>query len=105
MNAIIYDKTFEGFLTAVFDCYDKKITPLSFAGAEGLQTSIFSTVHETVTDISKTDRVWKGLHQKLSASGCKMLAVDFLSELPDVELLLFRYIQKSDRSQLDGMAQ
>ena len=94
MNIITYDKTFEGFLTAVFDCYDKKLSPISFAGFTEFQSLLFGKEHLVITDGFKADRVWKGLHKKLSDSGCKMLAIDFLSELPDVELILYRYIRK-----------
>lgn len=95
MNILTYDKTFEGFLSAVFDCYDKKLTPISFAGATGFQTVLFGSEHSVISDSHKADRVWKGLHKKLSDAGCKMIAIVFLSELPDIEMLLFRFIQKA----------
>jgi probable DNA metabolism protein len=100
MNIIIYDKTFEGFLSAVFDCYDKKIIPVAFEKEDGIQTLLFATAHMVVSDSQKADRVWKGLLKKLSESACKMLAIDFLSEQPDIELLLFRYIQKAFQSSI-----
>ena len=98
MDIITYDKTFDGFLSAVFDCYDKKINPVAFADEGGMQTLLFSTAHKVVTDNHKADRVWKGLHKKLSGSACKLLAIDFLSEQPDIELLLFQFIKKALQS-------
>ncbi|MDP4210113.1 MAG: TIGR03915 family putative DNA repair protein [Bacteroidota bacterium] len=95
MNLFIYDKTFEGFLTAVFEAYEFKQVPDKILGQENRQTFLFAEVHEVITDEEKAARVWTGLHKKLSDSACKILSVDFLSELPDVEMLLFRYIQKA----------
>jgi probable DNA metabolism protein len=95
MHLFIYDKTFEGFLTAVFDSYEKKIVPDKILGREYRQTCLFAESQDVVTDEPKANRVWKGLHKRLSDEACKMLSVVYLSELPDIEMLLYRYIQKA----------
>jgi probable DNA metabolism protein len=46
----------------------------------------------------KVERVWKGLQKKLSATALHCLTICWLSELPDVDLLLFRYIKKAFNS-------
>ena len=64
MIAFIYDKTFEGLLTAVFDAYVRKSFP-DVLLAEGEPLPLFC--EETVTicsDKQKADRVWKGLEKK-----------------------------------------
>ncbi|HEY4785771.1 MAG TPA: TIGR03915 family putative DNA repair protein [Bacteroidales bacterium] len=100
MYLFIYDKTFEGFLTAVFDSYEKKIVPDKILGRELQQTYLFAENHEVITDENKADRVWKGLHKKISDEACKVLSLVYLSELPDVEMLLYRYIQKALESKV-----
>lgn len=100
MNLFVYDKTFEGFLTVVFDSYEKKIVPDKILGKEDAQGFLFAEIQEVVTDTKKAERVWAGLHKKLSDDACKMLSVNYLSELPDVEMLLYRYIQKALLSQV-----
>ena len=95
MHLFVYDKTFEGFLTVVFDSYEKKIVPDKIVGREHLQTYLFSEKQEVVTDESKAERVWRGLHKKISDEACKMLSVVYLSELPDIEMLIYTYIQKA----------
>ena len=42
-----------------------------------------------------TSRVWKGLQKKLSASALISLTTCWLSELPEIDLVLFRYIHKA----------
>ena len=100
MHLFVYDKTFEGFLTVVFDSYDQKIVPDKIVGKEHLQSYLFAEKYEVITDEKKAGRVWNGLHKRISDEACKMLSVDYLSELPDVEMLLFRYIQKALASKI-----
>lgn len=95
MIVFIYDKTFEGLLTAVFDAYVRRSFPDALR-MEGEPLPLFC--EETVTicsDPQKADRVWKGLHKKLSAIPLSMLTMSWLSELPEVDMLLFRYIRKA----------
>ena len=89
-----YDSTFEGFLTLVFDAYIRKAFPDKIVRAD--DRSLFDGEACTViTDTARAQRVWMGLHKKISPSACSMLSVVFLSELPEVEMLLFRYIRKA----------
>ena len=93
MNIFVYDKTFEGFLTVVFDSYERKIVPDKIVGREHPETFLFAEKFEIATDEVKAGRVWTGLHKHISDEACKVLSVVYLSELPDVEKLLYRYIQ------------
>ena len=47
------------------------------------------------TDDAKVDRVWKGLQKRLSAMALSVITVTWLSELPETDMLLFRYIRKA----------
>jgi len=95
LNLYIYDKTFEGLLSLVFDAYTNKTFPDQILG-DGEVLSLFGdSAFKVVTNTAKAQRVWCGLHRKISKEACGMLSVVFLSELPEVELLLFRYIQKA----------
>ena len=101
LNIYIYDKTFEGLLTLVFDAYAGKTFPDQILGGNDPLPLFSQTAFRVVTDAGKAQRVWRGLHKKISKEACGMLSVVFLSELPDIERLLFRYMQKafaSDKS-------
>lgn len=95
MNIFIYDKTFEGLLTVVFDAYFRKTFP-DVLLAEGEPLPLFyDEVVNVCTDEQKSGRVWKGLQKKLSGSALTYLTISWLSELPDIDELLFRYIRKA----------
>lgn len=95
MIVFVYDKTFEGLLTVVFDAYSRRSFP-DLLLAEGEPLPLFYDEVVTVyTDDQKADRVWKGLQKKISAAALSLITVSWLSELPEIDKLLFRYIRKA----------
>ncbi|MDR2969658.1 MAG: TIGR03915 family putative DNA repair protein [Tannerellaceae bacterium] len=95
MHIFIYDKTPEGLLTVVFDAYSRKIFPDLLLG-EGEPLPLFhDEIYTVVTDEDKANRVWNALEKKLSKVALSMITVSWLSELPEIGLLLFRYIRKN----------
>jgi probable DNA metabolism protein len=93
MDIWVYDKTFKGFLSLVFDCYEMKTFPETISGKSDVQPSVFHANYEVISDESKAKRVWSGLKKRISDNSCQMLFHVFLSELPDTELLILRYIK------------
>ncbi len=93
-NIYIYDKTFEGFLTLIFEIYQKKIEPACIEGKEFLQQKIFFNLQEVITDDAKAERVWNSLKKKMSSFGYNSLYYVFLSGLEGMEMLLYHYIKK-----------
>lgn len=95
MNVYIYDKTFDGLLTAVFDAYFRKTFP-DFLLSDGDALPLFyDELHTVVTDEEKAARVWRGLQKKVSSSALGCLTQCWLSELPDIGIVIFRYIRKA----------
>ena len=95
MNVYIYDKTFDGLLTAVFDAYFRKTFPDALL-SEGDALPLFcDELHTVVTDEEKAGRVWRGLQKKLSSTALACLAQCWLAEEPETPMLLFRYIRKA----------
>lgn len=95
MTVFRYDKSWEGLLTAVFDAYARRQFPERLL-ADGEPLSLFCDETVTIcTDPAKADRVWKGLQKRLSWTALSMLTVVWLSELPEIDGLLFRYIRKA----------
>lgn len=95
MTVFIYDQTFEGLLTVVFDAYFRKTFP-DILQPEGEPLPLFCDEVLTVyTDDEKSGRVWKGLQRKLSPAALSALTICWLSELPGIDLLLFRYMRKA----------
>ena len=94
MNIWIYDKTFEGFLTLVFESYELKTIPDQILGEKESQSFIFGGNHHVICNEAKAKRVWDGLSKKISNQSCDMVYKVFLSEFKDIELLILRYIRK-----------
>ncbi len=92
LHTVAYDGSFEGFLSAVFDVYDYKLEDVDFVRNESFQQG-FGKLHRVATDEKKSQRVWKGLAQKISQKALKDLYSTFLSEKKDIEQILLRYIR------------
>lgn len=97
MSLIIfqYDRTFDGMLTVVFDAYARRSFPQVIQGTDEPLPLFYDEVHPVITDEAKADRVWKALEKKLSKDALSCLTVSYLSELPELDLHLFRYICKN----------
>lgn len=93
MTQVIYDSTFEGWLTAVFEIYEYKLEEVVFAKKEVIHTLLFSNTHEVTTDVVKAKRVLNGLKQRLTTDGFANIYRAFLSEINQIEDNLFRYVQ------------
>jgi probable DNA metabolism protein len=93
MMLVVYDGSFEGFLSAVFDIYEYRLADVRFTAEEHYQKNIFDNVHETITTETKTKRVYSGLQQRISRNALGQLYKTFLSEIKDIENILLAYIQ------------
>lgn len=95
MIVFVYDRTFEGLLTVVFDAYFRKCFPeVLVAPGEPLPLFCTETV-EVFTDSEKAERVWRALSTKLSHTALGMIWACWMSEQPEADMLLFRYIRKN----------
>jgi probable DNA metabolism protein len=94
MKIFLYDGTFEGFLTSVFEIYDRKIEPDNIVNNNKYKNALFDEVIEILTTEEKAKRVWTGLCKKLSKDGQKIIYYAFLSEAEDIEIHLLKFIQR-----------
>ena len=92
-SILIYDGSFDGFLTCVFQVYDLKLKQVIIQKDSESQASLFGKQNVVAADPVKADRVWKGLGKKTSNAGRLRIYYGFLSEKQWVENLLLRYIQ------------
>ena len=94
MIVFFYDKTFEGFLTAVFDAYSRKTFPDRLLGEGSITPMFMEESYTVITQEDRSARVWASLQKKLSKTACNMLNYVWLSEEEGCEDLLFRYVRK-----------
>jgi probable DNA metabolism protein len=100
MTTVIYDGSFEGFLTAIFEVYEYKFLDPSLTAKNGA-IPLFGKQHMVHTSPEKAERVLKKLRLSLSASICKKIYEVHLSEQADIADVLLRFVQYGLRA---GMA-
>lgn len=93
MTTIIYDGTYQGWLTAVFDIYEYKFIDVLFAKGEAPTAGLFGNTHLVKTDEGKAERVLRGLVQRLSADGVKGICKTFLSEIERAEEVMWQFVK------------
>ena len=93
MTTLIYDGTFEGLLTAVFEIYERKLIHVKILKGEWRNTALFEDVIKVITDQTKARRVLKGLKERLSTEGVQRVYVAHFSEMDNCEQPLIGYIR------------
>ncbi|MFZ0598897.1 MAG: DNA metabolism protein, partial [Flavobacterium sp.] len=91
MIQLIYDGSYEGWLTAVFEIYEYKFQDVVFAKNEASAALLFSTHHYVMTDEEKANRVLNGLKKRLSPGGYSDFYKAFFSDLEEIEQIMFQF--------------
>ncbi|MGB5554209.1 MAG: DUF4130 domain-containing protein [Flavobacteriaceae bacterium] len=86
-----YDGSFNGFLTAVYLAVDKHWNVVAINKNANDSTELFIHTEYVRTDPSLAKRVWNSIGQKNSLA-IKRIYFSFLSEYPNIEVSLYRYI-------------
>ncbi len=95
MTVFVFDGSFEGLLTAVFDYYDIKPVQARIAAQEHYQPAMLEETAEVINDEQKAKRVWEGLKKKISPDWQLRFYKSYLAETPEIFQHLFdfcRYI-------------
>lgn len=94
-SAFVYDQTFDGLLTCVFDAYQLKTFPTHLLAANEPAPLFCTVVHTVTTDEQKAERVWTHLERKMSKMALHSLTVSWLADgIDNTDELIFRYIHK-----------
>ena len=94
MYVYYYDSSFEGLLTAVFDMYSRHEQPDTLMANEMPLPMFAEQVHHVISDTAKAERVWRGILSRTERYVSDMLIYVWLSEEPESEMLLLRYMRK-----------
>lgn len=94
MNVFIYDHTFDGLLTVIFEAYTKRLFPDILLGKDDCMPLFYDHSLQVETDVQKSSRVWLGLQKKLSKQALGIATSVWLSECQGCDMLLFRYLRK-----------
>lgn len=92
MITYIYDGSFTGFMTLVFDSYKTRRKPAKIVKAKNYRPDLLSKVVQVDSDEDKADRIVEYGKNKLSPAIFKQAYRAFLSEQPGVELSIYDYL-------------
>lgn len=91
-KTFLYDGTFDGLLTIVFDCYSSKTLPQKI---ENEQTYYDNFLEDTViiySDYEKSERVFKGIEKNICYDALYNSFYAFLSDEKDKEINILKYL-------------
>jgi hypothetical protein len=70
MTTLLYDGSFDGLLTAVFEVFEYKYKDVEIVSRERFhQENIFAEIHEVITQNDKSERVLNKLEQNIGKAG------------------------------------
>lgn len=90
---LIYDGSFNGFLTSVFRAFDEKIQVADIQKNGITQKGLFSDTETIFTQMDNAKSVWNGIQSK-SHIAIRNIYFSFLSEQKGIEIVLYKYIKK-----------
>ncbi|MAP53323.1 TIGR03915 family putative DNA repair protein [Altibacter sp.] len=93
---LIYDGSFDGFLSVVFKVYDERLSKIRIlreAQYDHAHT-LFDEKEVVQTNVTHAKRVWKTLKQKCSHHGLRLIYKAYLSEIAGSEESMLIFIQK-----------
>lgn len=94
MHILLFDQTFEGLLTAIFEAYRHKHFPEQLLAPDDV-LPLFTTSAITVhTAPQKASRVWNTLKKKCSSQTTQQLIFTWCAQHPQKNILLFNVIRK-----------
>ena len=88
----LYDGTFEGLLTIVFNCYVNNVIPINVLNQNTYVPSLVDTYEYIQTDIEKASRILNGITNNISDECLYKNYTAFLSEVENKEINILKYI-------------
>jgi probable DNA metabolism protein len=93
MHTIVYDGSFEGWLTAVFEIYEYRFTAVVIYRGTAASPGLFGETKVVTTQAVKAERVYQKLKEQLTPVALQQVYKTFLSEIPGVENHLLGYVK------------
>ena len=93
MSTYVYDGTFDGLLSVIFEAYRRRRPPTRIVRRPLEQAVFFEETIEVTTEDRKARRVGNGLRRASEPDVAEQCYHAFRADVPDVEMTLFRYAQ------------
>ena len=93
MNYLIYDGSFPGLLTAIYQAFKARIKIAGIILEEEYQAGLFSNKIIVETELDKSDKVYEAVKDKISPKSLRKIYHVYLSETENSGLLIYQYLQ------------
>lgn len=93
MIIYIYDGSFEGLLTCIYEAYYRHEAPDDIIPMDRLQNNFLYQRYIIKTDSSKATKVYKSIEEKISKEALKRVFYAYLSELPRSGAAILNYLR------------
>ncbi len=91
-KTFLYDGTFDGLLTIVFDCYCKKTFPQKIYAESNYTNNFLDDIFIIKTDYDKSERIFNGIEKNICAKALYNSYYAFLSDDNEKEINILKYI-------------
>ena len=98
MIQLLYDHSFEGLLTAIFEVYEFKHQNVSIKKLDLATPDLFASQKRVITSSEKAERVWRKL-ESILAKDANVFLKAWLSELDNIEQCLLEVVRYALRLQ------
>lgn len=89
----IYDGSFDGLLTCIYEAYYRKEIPEKIVSKEDYQGNLLSREIHIDTNDEKAKRVYDSIKNKISKQSLENVFYTYLAEIPDLEIWIYKYLK------------
>ena len=93
MTCYIYDGTFDGLLTSIYEAYYRHENPEDIIAKDRLEENFLIKKSYIYTDKDKASKVYKSIEEKISLEALRRVFYAYLSELPKNGINIFNYLK------------
>ncbi len=107
MIVYIYDGTFDGLLTCIYEAYYRHENPYDIVPVDRLEDNFLLQRYIIKTEVENAEKVYKSIEEKISPEALRRVFYGFLSELPGSGKVILDYLRvgfKLGRSVDDNLA-
>lgn len=89
----LYDGSFDGLLTSIYYAFYADLKPIDIVSKEDFSENFLVDKQFIETDSEKAKKVYKAIEKKISHNSLRRVFFAYLSELPNRESCILRYLQ------------
>lgn len=89
----LYDGSFSGMLTAIYDAFYADDKPDKIIKEKDYQENLFAEKVNIETDKEKSDKVYQAIADKISSKSLRKVYYTYLSEKEDRGTVIYKYLK------------